>query len=253
MNPPGGRVGVRDGVRVVVDPPGVDVVVTGVACGLGWRSKRARGNCPRSSRRLVMTSRAPRGRPLPATDGPVTVTSVPLATAPSVGALVLAPERTLTRVVVRSTVPLGKLPGASGRGRGAGGGRCGRRGRARCRGRAQVTVAVLVGVSMMRWTRRMGVVVGVDVPVRVPVRVEVGDGRSGWRRCGGRGSWACARPARNHRSCRVCAVRALIRGQADERLAGEHGPARSRSLQQDEPVRIGVGSGVEVDAKLLVS
>ena len=41
------------------------------------------------------------------------MTVVPLAKAPSVVELVLAPERTLTRVVVRRHVPLGKLPGAT--------------------------------------------------------------------------------------------------------------------------------------------
>jgi len=100
------------------------------------------------------------------------MTVVPLATAPMVGALVLAAERTLTRVVVLSTVPMGKLPGAS----------------------VAVGVLVAVDVAVAVWLDvdvgltvdvLLGVddgmvdgvelLVGVDVPVLVPVAVQVGD------------------------------------------------------------------------------
>jgi hypothetical protein len=106
MKPPGGRVGVRDGVRVAVEPPGVRVEVggagvrVGVAVGTGMRYVPAIQPVPNDDVTGTQT------RPPAVTEGPVTVTCAPLETTPRLNQLVPAPERRFTLVVVRRTVPL---------------------------------------------------------------------------------------------------------------------------------------------------
>jgi hypothetical protein len=107
MNPPAGRVGVREGVLVGVEPPGVRVEVggagvrVGVAVGTGVRYLPAIHPTPNGE---VTGTQV---RPPLATEWPVTVTVVPLGMTPLLGALVLAAERRLTPVVARKTVPVG--------------------------------------------------------------------------------------------------------------------------------------------------
>jgi hypothetical protein len=156
MNPPGGRVGVLVGVRDGVEPPGVRVTVggagvrDGVAVGTGTKYLLATQPAPNDVVTGTQVS------PPAATDGPLTVTVAPLESTPRLGVLVLAPERRLTRVVVRRIVPVGKLPGP------------------RVAVAVPVTVMVRVAVGVAEVVAvdvGVGEVVDVAVVVEVPVPV----------------------------------------------------------------------------------
>lgn len=116
MKPPGGRVGVREGVLVAVDPPGVRVEVggAGVRVVVGCAGVRVGVAVGTGARYLPAIQPAPSGEvtgtqvnPPLATEGPVTVTVVPLAMTPRLGAPEPAFERRLTPAVARKTVPIG--------------------------------------------------------------------------------------------------------------------------------------------------
>jgi hypothetical protein len=116
MNPPAGRVGVRDGVRVGVDPFGVRVEVeaSGVRVAVGGAGVRVGVAVGTGVRYLPAIQPDPSDdetgtqiKPPPGMDRPVTVTVVPLRMTPRLGVPVLGPVRRLTPAVALMTVPTG--------------------------------------------------------------------------------------------------------------------------------------------------